>query len=159
MSIVVVGVPYRSQHAPDPFADEGDPFSESEDVSDPEGSRDKSHGSPAALDIASTSGPRPDAPAGRSRDKSHRESPAAALGDEDIASTLGPKAPDADEVDSSLVSFPYEDPLAETADVGSTLAHLHIRIQQRNGRKTLTTLQGLPKSMLFLVASYLWFWY
>ena len=152
MSIVVVSVPYRSQHAPDPFADEGDPFSETEDgASDPDApadrSHDKSHGSPAVVDIASTSGPRPNAPAGRSRDKSHHESPAAALGDEDIASILGPKVPDADDVDSSLVSFPYEDPLAETADVGSTLAHLHIRIQQRNGRKTLTTLQGLPKSM------------
>lgn len=37
------------------------------------------------------------------------------------------------------------DPLAGTADVGSQANHLHIRIQQRNGRKTLTTLQGLPK--------------
>jgi len=25
--------------------------------------------------------------------------------------------------------------------------YVHIRIQQRNGRKTLTTLQGLPKGM------------
>jgi translation initiation factor 1 len=37
------------------------------------------------------------------------------------------------------------DHLAETADVGSTSDYIHIRIQQRNGRKTLTTLQGLPK--------------
>ncbi|KAL4067853.1 eukaryotic translation initiation factor 1 [Scleroderma citrinum] len=37
------------------------------------------------------------------------------------------------------------DPLAQTADVGSEKHYLHIRIQQRNGRKTLTTLQGLPK--------------
>ncbi|KAJ3513844.1 hypothetical protein NMY22_g14923 [Coprinellus aureogranulatus] len=37
------------------------------------------------------------------------------------------------------------DPLNETtADVG-TNEYIHIRIQQRNGRKTLTTLQGLPK--------------
>jgi len=37
------------------------------------------------------------------------------------------------------------DRLADTADVGSTSDYIHIRIQQRNGRKTLTTLQGLPK--------------
>lgn len=38
-----------------------------------------------------------------------------------------------------------DDPLAGNADVGSQSNYLHIRIQQRNGRKTLTTLQGLPK--------------
>ncbi|KAG9318725.1 translation initiation factor SUI1 [Chiua virens] len=37
------------------------------------------------------------------------------------------------------------DPLGGSKDVGSTQNYLHIRIQQRNGRKTLTTLQGLPK--------------
>ncbi|KAJ3503969.1 hypothetical protein NLJ89_g8190 [Agrocybe chaxingu] len=37
------------------------------------------------------------------------------------------------------------DPLGDNADVGSTADYIHIRIQQRNGRKTLTTLQGLPK--------------
>ncbi|KAH7914959.1 translation initiation factor SUI1 [Hygrophoropsis aurantiaca] len=37
------------------------------------------------------------------------------------------------------------DPLAADQDVGSQQNYLHIRIQQRNGRKTLTTLQGLPK--------------
>ncbi|KAF9069839.1 eukaryotic translation initiation factor 1 [Rhodocollybia butyracea] len=42
------------------------------------------------------------------------------------------------------------DPFAEeeilaTNDVGSQSEYIHIRIQQRNGRKTLTTLQGLPK--------------
>jgi len=36
------------------------------------------------------------------------------------------------------------DPLGDSADVGSTADYIHIRIQQRNGRKTLTTLQGLP---------------
>ncbi|KAH8829672.1 eukaryotic translation initiation factor 1 [Flagelloscypha sp. PMI_526] len=49
----------------------------------------------------------------------------------------------------NLQSF---DPFAEEADlqlgdsqnVGSQADYLHIRIQQRNGRKTLTTLQGLP---------------
>ncbi|KAG6376385.1 translation initiation factor SUI1 [Boletus reticuloceps] len=37
------------------------------------------------------------------------------------------------------------DPLGGNQDVGSTQNYLHIRVQQRNGRKTLTTLQGLPK--------------
>ena len=35
------------------------------------------------------------------------------------------------------------DPLA--ADEPGRQSYIHIRIQQRNGRKTLTTLQGLPK--------------
>ena len=42
------------------------------------------------------------------------------------------------------------DPLGDSADVGSTSEYIHIRIQQRNGRKTLTTLQGLPKRSFFL---------
>ncbi|OBZ75048.1 Protein translation factor SUI1 [Grifola frondosa] len=37
------------------------------------------------------------------------------------------------------------DPLSSTQDVGSQQNYIHVRIQQRNGRKTLTTLQGLPK--------------
>jgi translation initiation factor 1 len=37
------------------------------------------------------------------------------------------------------------DPLGGSNDVGSQQNYIHIRIQQRNGRKTLTTLQGLPK--------------
>ncbi|KAI0340477.1 translation initiation factor SU [Trametopsis cervina] len=36
------------------------------------------------------------------------------------------------------------DPLAANNDVGSQSNYIHIRVQQRNGRKTLTTLQGLP---------------
>jgi hypothetical protein len=40
------------------------------------------------------------------------------------------------------------DPLGNSQDVGSQLNYIHIRIQQRNGRKTLTTLQGLPKGEL-----------
>jgi len=37
------------------------------------------------------------------------------------------------------------DPLGDSKDVGSSQNYIHIRVQQRNGRKTLTTLQGLPK--------------
>ena len=42
------------------------------------------------------------------------------------------------------------DPFAEEGDlqdsnVGTQQNYIHIRIQQRNGRKTLTTLQGLPQ--------------
>ncbi|KAG8884695.1 Eukaryotic translation initiation factor eIF-1 [Tulasnella sp. 403] len=37
------------------------------------------------------------------------------------------------------------DLLKDTDNVGSQQNYLHVRVQQRNGRKTLTTLQGLPK--------------
>lgn len=37
-------------------------------------------------------------------------------------------------------------PLGDTKDVGSTTKNIHIRIQQRNGRKTLTTVQGMDKA-------------
>ncbi|PSR74119.1 hypothetical protein EW026_g2649 [Hermanssonia centrifuga] len=37
------------------------------------------------------------------------------------------------------------DPLNTNNEVGSQQNYIHVRIQQRNGRKTLTTLQGLPK--------------
>jgi len=46
--------------------------------------------------------------------------------------------------DSSLDPFAdAADPLA--AEEPGRQSYIHIRIQQRNGRKTLTTLQGLPK--------------
>ena len=45
----------------------------------------------------------------------------------------------------SLVDPLQDDLLGETDEVGSQKEHIHIRIQQRNGRKTLTTLQGLGK--------------
>jgi hypothetical protein len=43
-----------------------------------------------------------------------------------------------------------QDPFADAADPLAAeepgrQSYIHIRIQQRNGRKTLTTLQGLPK--------------
>ncbi|SCV03241.1 LANO_0G03004g1_1 [Lachancea nothofagi CBS 11611] len=42
----------------------------------------------------------------------------------------------------NLKSF---DPFADTGDNETDTAnYIHIRIQQRNGRKTLTTVQGLP---------------
>ncbi|ORX61475.1 hypothetical protein DM01DRAFT_1332076 [Hesseltinella vesiculosa] len=39
------------------------------------------------------------------------------------------------------------DPFADVEEESSpkTQSYIHLRIQQRNGRKTLTTLQGLPK--------------
>ncbi|KAG5221172.1 Eukaryotic translation initiation factor eIF [Salix suchowensis] len=40
--------------------------------------------------------------------------------------------------------FADEGDLGNNQDVGSQQNYIHIRIQQRNGRKTLTTLQGLP---------------
>jgi translation initiation factor 1 len=46
---------------------------------------------------------------------------------------------------NSFDPFADEGDLTGTNDVGSQQEYIHIRIQQRNGRKTLTTLQGLPK--------------
>lgn len=54
---------------------------------------------------------------------------------------------------SIVLTIDLTDPFADegdalgdsTANVGSTADYVHIRIQQRNGRKTLTTLQGIPK--------------
>jgi translation initiation factor 1 len=45
----------------------------------------------------------------------------------------------------SIENLKINDPFAD--DVGDTPAknYVHIRIQQRNGRKTLTTVQGLSK--------------
>ncbi|KAG7191428.1 Eukaryotic translation initiation factor eIF-1 [Scheffersomyces spartinae] len=38
------------------------------------------------------------------------------------------------------------DPFADTGDSDSQpTSYIHIRIQQRNGRKTLTTVQGVPQ--------------
>ncbi|KAI4759954.1 hypothetical protein E4T52_08068 [Aureobasidium sp. EXF-3400] len=51
----------------------------------------------------------------------------------------------------SLTRVPPTDPFAEAdEDTGeikqsNQSSYIHIRIQQRNGRKTLTTVQGLPK--------------
>ncbi|KAF9937023.1 Eukaryotic translation initiation factor eIF-1 [Modicella reniformis] len=40
---------------------------------------------------------------------------------------------------------PFAD-LGDSGDSGEQNNYIHIRIQQRNGRKTLTTIQGLPKT-------------
>jgi translation initiation factor SUI1 len=49
----------------------------------------------------------------------------------------------------SIENLKTYDPFAEAdEDAGDTVQaqnYIHIRIQQRNGRKTLTTVQGLPK--------------
>jgi len=46
---------------------------------------------------------------------------------------------------------PFADTEAIDAELGSTKSanNIHIRIQQRNGRKTLTTVQGLPSQLDF----------
>lgn len=48
---------------------------------------------------------------------------------------------------SSVQNLQSFDPFAEYGDneTAQTENYIHIRIQQRNGRKTLTTVQGLPK--------------
>ncbi|OJD18674.1 translation initiation factor SUI1 [Emergomyces pasteurianus Ep9510] len=49
----------------------------------------------------------------------------------------------------SIENLKTFDPFAEadedTGDTKQSQNYIHIRIQQRNGRKTLTTVQGLPK--------------
>jgi len=49
----------------------------------------------------------------------------------------------------SIENLKTFDPFAEVGedidDVKQSQNYIHIRIQQRNGRKTLTTVQGLPK--------------
>ncbi|KAJ5692169.1 eukaryotic translation initiation factor eIF-1 [Penicillium macrosclerotiorum] len=51
--------------------------------------------------------------------------------------------------DASIENLKTFDPFAEadddTGEPQETKDYIHIRIQQRNGRKTLTTVQGLPK--------------
>ncbi|TQS39097.1 hypothetical protein Golomagni_00382 [Golovinomyces magnicellulatus] len=50
---------------------------------------------------------------------------------------------------SSIDNLKTVDPFAEadedTGEIKQSQNYIHIRIQQRNGRKTLTTVQGLPK--------------
>lgn len=46
--------------------------------------------------------------------------------------------------DSTIQNLQSRDPFADENEVaGSQDGYIHIRIQQRNGRKTLTTVQGL----------------
>ncbi|RVD90166.1 uncharacterized protein DFL_001142 [Arthrobotrys flagrans] len=47
----------------------------------------------------------------------------------------------------SLDNLKSFDPFAETDGGDDKKDYIHIRIQQRNGRKTLTTVQGLPKEI------------
>ena len=42
---------------------------------------------------------------------------------------------------------PFEDPVADTEGVSAD--DVHIRIQQRTGRKAVTTISGLPKDLDF----------
>jgi len=47
---------------------------------------------------------------------------------------------------STIENLKKIDPFADTGDTESKPEnYVHIRIQQRNGRKTLTTVQGVPK--------------
>ncbi|KAF9996055.1 Eukaryotic translation initiation factor eIF-1 [Entomortierella chlamydospora] len=50
---------------------------------------------------------------------------------------------------SDIQNLQTYDPFADLGDSADTVEqkdYIHIRIQQRNGRKTLTTIQGLPKT-------------
>ncbi|THW17331.1 hypothetical protein D6D23_08161 [Aureobasidium pullulans] len=46
-----------------------------------------------------------------------------------------------------LVTYPFAEADEDTGEIkqSNQSSYIHIRIQQRNGRKTLTTVQGLPK--------------
>ncbi|CCE85546.1 Piso0_005151 [Millerozyma farinosa CBS 7064] len=47
---------------------------------------------------------------------------------------------------STIQNFNSIDPFADTGDTeNEPTNYIHIRIQQRNGRKTLTTVQGVPQ--------------
>ncbi|RDW77404.1 hypothetical protein BP6252_05457 [Coleophoma cylindrospora] len=43
------------------------------------------------------------------------------------------------------VPYPFAEADEDTGETKQSQNYIHIRIQQRNGRKTLTTVQGLPK--------------
>ncbi|ORX97895.1 translation initiation factor SU [Basidiobolus meristosporus CBS 931.73] len=49
----------------------------------------------------------------------------------------------------SIENLKAYDPFADIGDEESVapVGYIHIRIQQRNGRKTLTTIQGLPAEL------------
>ena len=69
-------------------------------------------------------------------------------------SYLAAEPPPPDEAITRSDQPPNIDPFADEGqqlsneEVGTQQNYIHIRIQQRNGRKTLTTLQGLPKGEL-----------
>ncbi|KAF4510150.1 translation initiation factor SUI1 domain-containing protein [Hirsutella rhossiliensis] len=48
-------------------------------------------------------------------------------------------------IENLKVSDPFADADEDTGETKQAQNYIHIRIQQRNGRKTLTTVQGLPK--------------
>ncbi|OKP11506.1 Protein translation factor sui1 [Penicillium subrubescens] len=46
---------------------------------------------------------------------------------------------------SVFMSYPFAEADEDAGETKQSQNYIHIRIQQRNGRKTLTTVQGLPK--------------
>ncbi|KAI8910479.1 translation initiation factor SUI1 [Gorgonomyces haynaldii] len=47
-----------------------------------------------------------------------------------------------------ILNLQQKDPFTDTTSNALAIdGYIHIRIQQRNGRKTLTTVQGLPKEL------------
>eukprot|EP00727_Mastigamoeba_balamuthi_P000416 m51a1_g10371 putative translation initiation factor sui1 family protein (109) ;mRNA; r:97428-98188 len=50
----------------------------------------------------------------------------------------------------SIVNLAAKDPFADSEELGGKGGnHVHIRIQQRNGKKALTTISGLPQDLDF----------
>lgn len=67
-----------------------------------------------------------------------------------LALSIHPQIAPVDFMTTDIQNLKSFDPFAEVDDAGGEVKstqqnYIHIRIQQRNGRKTLTTVQGLPK--------------
>jgi translation initiation factor 1 len=60
-----------------------------------------------------------------------------------IAPFLQPLAVNSSLFMSDIENLKTYDPFADTGEEEDTSGYIHIRIQQRNGRKTLTTVQGI----------------
>ncbi|KAK3172508.1 Eukaryotic translation initiation factor eIF-1 [Lepraria neglecta] len=54
-------------------------------------------------------------------------------------------APQDSETSPAILQHPFAEADEDTGETKQSQNYIHIRIQQRNGRKTLTTVQGLPK--------------
>jgi Translation initiation factor SUI1 len=67
-------------------------------------------------------------------------------GSPDLPSSLVPFCSRCCPASAAIQNLQKVDPFADTGDdtSSSTGNYVHIRIQQRNGRKTLTTVQGVP---------------
>ncbi|ORY30002.1 translation initiation factor SUI1-domain-containing protein [Naematelia encephala] len=87
---------------------------------------------------STTKRPKPSAPAG---DKSKTPAPPAGAG----VTNLGPQNDPFVTIDPFAPGPDEDGTPSNEASVGRKNEKIHIRLQQRNGRKTVTTIQGVPK--------------